>query len=112
MIRLLLFVLLSACCFVPGAWANPAHDKLQGMSAGNRNSFFTKFLRGSGENCDEVTKTFFQGKGKSGDVFWNAACRNGKAYSIMIYNDSQGSSKITSCAILKALNAGECFKKF
>ena len=49
---------------------------------------------------------------KAGDVFWNVACRNGKAYSIMINNDTDGSTKILSCAVIKAVNGAECFKKF
>lgn len=109
---LLLAVLLLAGGLVQEVLANPAHDRLQQMSSGERNTFFTKFLKGSGESCDGVTRNFFQGSGKSGDVVWNVACRNGKTYSIMIYNDAEGSSKIMDCPLLKALNAGECFKKF
>lgn len=91
---------------------NPAHDRLQRMSSADRNSFLTKWAQGSGESCDVVIRSFHQGTGKTGDVFWNVACRNGQAYSIMIYNDAEGSNKVVSCAVLKALNGGECFKKF
>lgn len=111
-----MFVLLLAG-LLAGFWAedvsaNPAHDRLQRMSSGERNTFFTKYLQGSGESCDAVTRSFFQGATKSGDVMWNVACRNGKTLSILIHNDAEGSSKIIDCATLKLLNAGECFKKF
>ena len=94
------------------ASANPAHDRLQQISSQERSMFFTKYLQGSGEMCDAVKRIFFQGLTKSGDAFWNVACRNGKAFSILIYNDAQGSSKIMDCPMLKAVNAGECFEKF
>ena len=82
------------------------------MSSGERNTLFTKYLQGSGESCVGVTKNFFQGTGKSGDAIWNVACRNSESYSLMIYNDAQGSTKVISCAMLKGINAGDCFKKF
>ena len=107
-----LIIQLLAMFLVQDALANPAHDRLQRMSSEDRNSFFTKWLQGSGESCDVATRNFHQGTGKTGDVFWNVACRNGKAYSIMIYNDAEGTNKVVSCAVLKALNGGECFKKF
>lgn len=108
---------LVAMSMLAGFWtqeasANPAHNRLQQMSSGERNTFFAKFLQGSGERCDSVTRNFFQGTTKSGDAFWNVACRNGQAFVILISNDAQGSTKILNCAMLKAMNAGECFKKF
>ena len=112
MIGLNFAVLLLAGSWVEDTWANPAHDRLQQMPSGERNGFFTKFLKGSGESCDAGTRNFFQGAARSGDAIWNVACHNGTSYSIMIYNDAQGSTKVVSCAILKALNAGECFKNF
>lgn len=112
MIGLIFAAMLLAGFLVQNTWANPAHDRLEQMPSGERNGFFTKFPKGSGENCDAVTRNFLQGTAKSGDAIWNVACRNGKSYSIMIYNDAQGSTKVISCAMLKALNAGECFRKF
>lgn len=105
-------VLLLAGLWTQEALANPAHDRLQQMSSGERNTFFAKFLQGSGERCDAVTRNFFQGKTKAGDAMWNVGCRNGQSFVILVYNDAQGSTKILSCAMLKAMNAGECFKKF
>lgn len=107
--RILLFLVL--LCLPEVSWANPAHDQVQKMSSTERNTFFTKFLRGSGESCDQVTRNFLQGVVKSGTAVWHVACRNGKAYAINIYNDAQGSTKILDCQILKAVKAGECFKK-
>jgi hypothetical protein len=91
---------------------NVEHDRLSELSDSERNTFLTAFLYKSGENCDAVVRNFFQGTGETGDASWNIECRNKKAYSVMIYNDSVGSTKILDCAVLKALNAGECFQKF
>jgi len=92
------------------AWANPTHDRLELMSDQDRNAYFTKVLQGSGERCDEATKNVFQRRGNSGDAVWNVACRNKKSYSIVIHNDTKGSTLITDCATLKALHAEQCFK--
>jgi hypothetical protein len=94
------------------ALANKAHDMIEKMPDKDRNTTFTAFLKNSGEDCGAVTKNFFQGFDKSRNAFWNVSCSNKKSYAIMINNDSVGSTKIMSCALLKAINAGECFKKF
>lgn len=110
------FVLVAAVLVVfsnPGvALANKAHGMIEKMPNNDRNTTFTAFLKNSGEDCGTVTRNFFQGFDKSRNAFWNVACSNKKSYVIMINNDSAGSTKIMSCAVLKAVNAGECFKKF
>ena len=108
----MLTVLSLAGVLTQEAWANPAHERLKQMSSGERNALFSKLFQGSDVGCNGVTRSFFQGSGKAGDAFWNVACRNGQAYSIMIYNDAVGSSKIVDCQVLKAVNGGVCFKKF
>jgi hypothetical protein len=94
------------------SFANPAHEQLMRMSGTERNAALTNFLKSSGEKCDSVTRSFFQGSDRRGNAFWNAACRNGQAFVIQVNNDAVGSTRIMSCAMLKAMNAGECFKKF
>lgn len=98
---------------IPGlTLANKAHGMIEKMPEKDRNSTFTTFLKNSGEDCGSVTRNFFQGFDKSRNALWNVSCSNKKSYVIMINNDSVGSTKIMSCALLKAVNAGECFKKF
>lgn len=102
---------VTLCLLLSGsAWANPTHDRLQQMSDQDRNAYFTKVLQDTGERCDEATRTAFQRRGNSGDAVWNVACRNKKAYSIVIHNDTKGSTMITDCATLKALHVERCFK--
>lgn len=94
------------------ALANKAHGMIEKMPDKDRNTTFTAFLKNSSEDCGSVTRNFFQGFDKSRNAFWNVSCSNKKSYVIMINNDSVGSTKIMSCALLTAVNAGECFKKF
>jgi len=94
-------------------FANKANDILQSQSEKTRQATLTTFLKTSGEACDTVTRSFFQGIDKStGAAFWNVACKDTHSYAIMVNNDATGSTKVLSCAMLKAVNASECFKKF
>lgn len=112
--RRMMFVPLSLAMLAAtsGAFANPAHKQLEAMQEPERRAFFVKFLSGSGERCGSVTRTFFQGSSSNGDAFWNVACAGGANWSVMIYNNATGSTRILDCKVLKALNAGTCFTKF
>lgn len=105
------------CCTLLTMWAstthaNKAHSILAGMAEPERRTFFGNYLKNSGEACDSVTKTFFQGLSKQGEAFWNVRCRNGRTYAVMINNDATGSTRILECEVLKVVGGGECFKKF
>lgn len=94
------------------ASANPAHDQLSAMSEQQRQSVLAELLVKSGERCSSVTKTFYQGSDKKGNAFWNASCAKGDSFVIELNNDATGSTRILSCKVLKAVNAGTCFTKF
>jgi hypothetical protein len=94
------------------ALANPAHDILSGMGESKRSQAFAKTIAASGERCASVDRTFYQGSAKNGDAFWNASCSGGKAFAIQVSNNSRGSTQILDCKMMKAVNAGMCFKKF
>jgi len=94
------------------ALANKAHGMIERIPDKDRNATFTAFLKNSGEDCGSIIRNFFQGFDKKMNAFWNVACSNKKSYVIMINNDAVGSTKIMNCTVLKAVNAGECFKKF
>lgn len=111
MIHSLIVVLLLGGIWTQEASANPAHGRLQQMTPGERSTVFGKFIQGSGQHCNSVTRNLFQGSTKSGDAIWNVSCRDGQMFAVLIYNDAKGSSKILSCTTLKAITAGECYKK-
>ncbi len=91
--------------------ANDFHNLINNKSSVERNTFFKKFLTVSGESCNRVTKTFFQGFDEEKTTYWNVACSNNLAYGISIKSDTQGTTEIMDCSILKALKI-DCFKKF
>ena len=104
------------------AFGNETHNKLMMLTESQRAAFFTSFLQKSGEVCDRVIRTFYQGSGKvSDEASWNVECRDKHTYSIGIRADATGSTIIISCAELKAANLSlskgksvgtECFRKF
>jgi len=93
------------------AHANPAHDIISGMSEGNRKETFAALLSRGGEKCPTVSRTFYQGSDSKGDAFWNASCVGGQSWLVQVSNDAQGSTRVMSCTMLKAMNAGTCFTK-
>ena len=94
------------------ASGNAAHDLLAGQPEARRNQTLTSFLAKSGESCDRVERSFFQGLDKNRAAYWSVACHGGQSYMITVYADATGSTKILECGILKAVGGGECFKKF
>ena len=102
----ILFALISGT-----SYANTVNQKILSLSEEQRAHMFTDFMRQGGEQC-VVVKTFFQGETKDGDLFWNLKCRGGSAWSVMIKNDSKGTTKILQCEIMKKIGNTDCFKKF
>src|ERR1700736_6484656 len=104
------------------AYANETHNKLMALTETQRAAFFTTFLQKSGEVCDGVIRTFYQGSEKvSDEASWNVECKDKHTYSIGIRADATGSTIIIGCEELKAANlllskgksvGTECFQKF
>ena len=105
-------VVLVGLAMVSAAFANPAHDKLMSMSEESRNAAFARLLSSSGERCPAVSRSMYQGSSKDGAVFWSLQCKPGESFQLMLENNARGSSKLLNCKVVKALNAGECFRKF
>ncbi len=105
------FPLIAAAIVLSGttALANPIHDKLMALSERERNEKLRDVVQDEG--C-RVTRSFFRGLDKAANAFWNVACSNRKTFSIMIRNDSQGSTRILECDVIKAMGGPECFQKF
>ena len=92
--------------------ANPAHNELLSLSERERASTLAALLANKGEQCRKVKRTFYQGSDKTGNAFWNAECVEGPAYVIQVSNDSQGSTRILECGVLRDVKAGICFIRF
>ena len=89
--------------------ANGANDYLLSVPPKIQASTLAKAV---GENC-RGQRAFYEGIGKSGlsedKGFWSIRCADGRSFSVQVNPD--GTSLVLECAVLKALNAGTCFKK-
>ena len=97
--------------FVPQALAqNGANAYLLSLAPNARAQMLGKVV---GDRC-VGKETFYMGIGTSGfsrdKAFWSVRCQDGRSYVVEAHPD--GTSKVLECAALKALHAGECFKKF
>ncbi len=90
--------------------ANGANDYLLSVPPKVQASTLAKAV---GENCRGQT-AFYEGIGRTGlsegKGFWSVRCADGRSFSVQVNPD--GTSLVLECAVLKALNAGTCFKKF
>lgn len=93
------------------AVANEAHRMLSQLSEEKRRIALAHVVRSSGDACASATETFYQGSDRKGTALWNARCSNGQAYSISLYSDAQGSTKVLDCKVLKAVAGVQCFKR-
>ncbi|HEY7229180.1 MAG TPA: hypothetical protein VH558_02290 [Pseudolabrys sp.] len=88
---------------------NGANAYLQSLSSSARAAMLGKII---GAGCIG-TQTFYMGLGTAGlakdDAFWSVRCQNGRTYVVQAHPD--GKSTVLECSVLKAMHAGDCFKK-
>ena len=92
---------------------NEHSQKLLNMTEKDRNTTWTLLLQKSGEKCDRVVRTMFQGSSRHDDS-WNVACQNGKSYSVGVYPGPEGKTQILGCKELEFVTKGtaRCWVKF
>jgi hypothetical protein len=113
--------LLSLCASAACASDNPANDWLLSQSAKEQAAMLGKVV---GDGCKGKT-SFYMGRtekhrnqpgqlpplsGHEHDTFWSIKCTDGRSYAVGVHPDGSGS--VLECSMLKAVHAGECFKKF
>lgn len=106
-LALILFLIIpmtSAAC------PNKHHETFMEMSESKRMLTLGVYLTISGKDCTG-TKTFHMGSDTDGTSYWSVGCKEGTAYMIQIANDSEGTSTILDCAILKMGGGPPCFEK-
>lgn len=102
-----------AALAAPWAFAGTAAQAaIAQTSEAQRATLFRAWLRASGEKCNAVTRTFLQGSGRDGAAYWNVQCSSGQAWLVAIKGDLNASTSYMDCKMLKAINAGTCFRKF
>ena len=83
MTRLLLTVLLCALGAAQASAQNTVSQELLAHSDEQRNDAFTRLLRASDRECDQVIRTLFVGAVLGLDD-WEALCRNRHSYSLSV----------------------------
>src|SRR4051794_15101413 len=95
----LVFVLLVST----GAFAqNVTSQKFLAFSEPQRNTVWTTFIIRSGEKCDRVVRSMFQGGHRQLGDTWSVGCADGNEYSVGIQNDADGSTRLMTCKELIA----------
>ena len=104
---------------------NPAHDwllaqsnkgqaKMLGQVVGDgckgKLAFFQGDMNSSATNPADGRPALPVPEDSKNDAIWNVKCTDGRSYSVSVHPD--GSGKVLECSAIKALHAGECFKKF
>ena len=54
------------------------------------------------------TRVFYMGVGDQ-EGYWTIGCSNGRSYEIRVKNDTEGTSEVVDCQLLKALGVDACF---
>jgi hypothetical protein len=83
MTRLLFTMLLCALGIAQASAQNMVSQELLELSEDQRNAAFTRILRASGEECDQVIRTLFVGAIFELDG-WETLCRNRNSYSLSL----------------------------
>jgi hypothetical protein len=91
---------------------NLAHDILVGLPEARRRRHLAQVVASADEPCATATRTFLQGLDQKKNAIWNVTCDNGRSYSVTVNNDSRGSTRVLSCAMLAAVADVRCFTKF
>ena len=101
MIRLLFIVLVCAVAASQAAAQNNVSQTLFGLGEDQRNETFTRLLRDNSAKCDRVIRTLFNGASVELDV-WEALCRDGNSYSVIIPPEPNAAIELLSCRDLLA----------
>jgi len=82
---------------------NPAHDMLKALSNRQQAQALGQSVETSGDSCTGV-KAVHKGMA-DGRALWRVDCSNGNSYLVTIEDDAQGTTKVLSCAVAKAIGA-------
>lgn len=105
-----LFLLLLVPC--APAVANEAQKLMMRLSPDKQAYALGHIVETSDQHCSNASRAFYQGSDKKGNAFWSVQCASNLKYSVMIFNDAQGSTKVLGCGALKAIAKVDCFEKF
>jgi hypothetical protein len=88
---------------------NVANDRLLALSESDQAFFLGTVVN---DGCRGTVPFYMGVQSSTRAAFWSVRCSNGSSYGVEIEADSQGSTRILSCSVLKAVAGVDCFKKF
>jgi hypothetical protein len=98
--------LLVMTIYASPAQAQNQHSvKILALTEIQRNALWTVVLNRSGEKCDRVVRTMFQGGTKDRDDSWSVGCADGNEYSAGLSGDAAGATRFLGCREMQALDA-------
>jgi hypothetical protein len=92
-----LFVLAVLVIVTAAQGQNASSEKFLAFAEVQRNAVWTELLVRSGERCDRVVRTMFQGGHAVYGDTWSVGCGDGNEYSVTISSDAEGSTRLMSC---------------
>jgi hypothetical protein len=94
------------------ALANDTHRQLLTLPAATRTKALAAVVASSGHSCAGVSSEY-EGSDKGETAFWRVDCSNRQSYMVSIANDRGGSTKVLSCAFMRALTKqDDCFRQW
>jgi len=97
-------------CSSAAVLASPLGDKMSSMSESGRRAFTGMIVRQTGEKCESVRRTFFQGNLDQAAV-WNVECNSGDKYGVIFSGDEGNTTRVLKCSAMKDAGAPPCFRK-
>jgi hypothetical protein len=85
-----------------GSLPNQVSQKILSLTETQRNAVWTQLATGSGERCDRVIRTMFQGG--IDQSTWSVGCRDGNEYTVTTDSDTSGSTNWMTCKECFAAN--------
>jgi hypothetical protein len=93
------------------AMPTPAIIAFAALPEAERREALRRVITSIDNPCPEVIRTYDQGGHATGE-FWDAACSNGRAYSVLLHADAAGSTSVLDCAVLHEKAHVDCFVPF
>jgi Superinfection immunity protein len=84
--------------------ANQTSSRILALDQSKQFAVFKGYLQASNEPCDRVNRVMYQGGSQAVDT-WSIGCADGHSYAVAVEPDANGSTKILTCAELKAVDA-------
>ena len=104
----LLGTLVVALGVTSGAQSADLIGTFQRLSKSEQTAMLTQIVNGTGKPCAS-SGSIYKGKDEKGSAYYTLTCSNGTNWMVSIHNDAEGSTGVTSCAVMKMVGV-DCFE--